>query len=161
MKHGKYAKLLTKVERVGAIMRKNGVQYNEHDEEIAEAVLGLVYDDDVSKVKPLLAASLINTNRQLFELDRHIDQKGVVEQRTILDSGGNPHTFTAESPALRTKISVAQILGYTAQDAMLTKKSRAEGDRDEAVTKNLDALRELYGDPSKMAPPRAIETIVV
>ncbi len=161
-KHGRRAKVVTVAEARIAQLRK----IHPEAPEILAAALEAINGGNLDDVNKLGARAF--TEAELIRRDTvdRIRQDGVtVEDQILNNDGAAIGVRTKAHPLFEPMTKLYAILGYTAPDMQMTRKSRGEGDKDAAITAMLKRRALLLSaDKNRMLPPAkddAIESEVV
>lgn len=150
-KHGRYAQTVTAVEGRRAKLAEKDPEFVDVFDAYAEALT----TGDLSQPNAIAALSLAEAEKRRRQVSDTITEDGVTVVEELFDNAGRKIGERLRAhPLLEHERALSKDLGHTATDAQLTKKSRGEGAKDEALATMLrrDAL--LRGMPKDaMAPP--------
>ena len=152
-KHGRYAKSVTLIE---ARARK----LSEKDPDLVYLTEGFreALEGSLDGSNSVAALSLAETESRRRKVSDQINEDGVVLEEVLFDKNGEiVGSRKRAHPLLEVERALARDLGHTAADMQLTKKSRGEGAKDEALAAMLRRDAQLRGwSKEGMAPPPAL-----
>jgi len=150
-KTGKYARVVT----VGEVYLKKLAEQDPDFPGLLEGYLGAIEGGSLEHPNAVTAVALAQRERRRRQIADSIEEKGVVLHEAIVDADGKHLGYRLRAnPLLEAERDLARDLGHTAEAALITRKSRGEGAKDEAMTAALrrDAL--LRSAPKEaLAPP--------
>ncbi len=168
LKHGKYARRLTRAEVYGAVL-SGKVRTPEEDEQIRfkrdvvffDAAEKIVYGKDSDAALPIAAASIFNKFKISAAIDERLLADGPIVTKTVVDSDGKPHDFDVAHPLLKPALEFSKALGFDAEQMNLTPKSKAEAGVNSELTKALAQQRAFFAKPGELPPGRIVDTEAV
>lgn len=155
-KHGRYARVVTREEATLARVRKRSPEATA----IYEAVVEAQSNGNMAAMDPVIANAIAESELMRRQAVDEVQTRGVLVREDLVNADGQVigHRLR-QNPAAEVALELNKQLGATAQDQLLSRKSRGEGAVDTALAARL--ARDLMlrqADKSRMPPPAPIET---
>jgi hypothetical protein len=150
-KHGRYARSVTLIEQRASEL--------ERVRPGAAGVMGAFFEalegGDTSGADALGAVSLTESEMTRQDIFKRLRDDGLTVIETLMDKDGREIGQRMKAhPLLESGLKIVGVLGHTASDMQLTRKSRGEGAKDEAIAASLKRDLFLRGlDKAALAPP--------
>jgi len=155
VKHGRCAEVVTDAEITRYRLQKIDPEAPELIEKFARGIGG-----DTSALDGLLAGGMASKEIIRRKMVEEIAERGVVIEERLLNSEGEEvGRRVRANPMLEPLKHVDEQLGYTAEQARLTRKSRGEGARDDAIARALKRDARLRASDKTRLPPVDLELL--
>lgn len=158
-KHGGRAQTVTQVE----VFRARFEKAYKGGPEIAERFIDALANGNVAALDPIVASGMTESEMMRRAAVDEVRDRGVLIREDLIGADGTIiGSRLKQNPAAEIALKLADQLGMTSRDQLLTRKSRGKGAVDAALASRLarDTLLRA-ADKSRMPPPAPIETTVV